>query len=887
MSNEKRLNARLIQKHDTAENWKKASYPESGSNSTPFVPLKGEIIIYTDLNKMKIGDGETIVDELPFIEGKIDTYSEYSNALGYNVQAGGRGFKVIACSGTKGGTGSYTLSSTTGLEVGMNYNVRLSDVMYNDGTINTGKITAINGNVITVSNYPAIPLDGGADSEFAKEDYLTITGRPDLGDMEVGFFALAVGEKSIAQDRDAVAIGRETKAIGQYAFAEGRQTVAGYASHAEGNRTKALANGSHAEGQETYATDSQAHAEGKYTKATGQAAHAEGYGWTDSGSVGYNIASGKGSHAEGIETKALGKGSHAEGQQTTAQGDYSHSEGLTTKAVGVRCHAEGTGCEAYGYSTHAEGSGSIAKEDHSHAEGSGTQALGNYSHSEGRFTIASGVASHSEGQSTQSVGDYSHSEGRSTKAQGKCSHAEGYDTIVDTSTTNQEIKNNVAAGQMEAGQYCHAEGYGTKARGTATHAEGTSTVADGFSCHAEGSGCQAYMDHSHAEGSGTKAEGNYSHSEGRFTVASGRASHAEGEGTIANGSYQHVQGKYNITDENMVHIVGWGEDDSNRKNIHTIDTNGTGWFAGAIHAEDSIYAGGKKVLVEGDITQAEVDFSAKAGSNTESVILNDPNNIASGEHSLAQGLGNTASGANSHAEGRGNTASGEHAHAEGHQCVASAEGSHAEGSACEATGVHSHAEGNQTQAMAYDSHAEGLGTVATGRVQHVQGKFNEEDTENKYAHIVGGGTSFLDRKNIHTLDWNGNAWFEGNITGKNTSQSYTKITTASNGNECSWSYRKWEDGRVECWGNFIAFLSSTSNMTIQNDLPSVSLPVTMKDTTSTQIVATCSSMDNSHIHYGWLMYPAYTTSNTGAGCRFGNFDGELGIIHLTVTGYWK
>lgn len=31
------------------------------------------------------------------------------------------------------------------------------------------------------------------------------------------------------------------------------------------------------------------------------------------------------------------------------------------------------------------------------------------------------------------------------------------------------------------------------------------------------------------------------------------------------------------------------------------------------------------------------------------------------------------------------------------------------------------------------------------------------------AHIVGGGTSDTDRKNIHTLDWAGNAWFAGEV----------------------------------------------------------------------------------------------------------------------------
>ena len=38
------------------------------------------------------------------------------------------------------------------------------------------------------------------------------------------------------------------------------------------------------------------------------------------------------------------------------------------------------------------------------------------------------------------------------------------------------------------------------------------------------------------------------------------------------------------------------------------------------------------------------------------------------------------------------------------------------------------------------------------------------DTENKYAHIVGNGTSNENRSNAYTLDWDGNAWFAGDIT---------------------------------------------------------------------------------------------------------------------------
>ena len=53
----KEIKARTQQKNDTSTNWAKA---------TTFVPLKGEIIIYTDIGQFKVGDGVTSVVNLPY-----------------------------------------------------------------------------------------------------------------------------------------------------------------------------------------------------------------------------------------------------------------------------------------------------------------------------------------------------------------------------------------------------------------------------------------------------------------------------------------------------------------------------------------------------------------------------------------------------------------------------------------------------------------------------------------------------------------------------------------------------------------------------------------------------------------------------------------------------
>ena len=67
------------------------------------------------------------------------------------------------------------------------------------------------------------------------------------------------------------------------------------------------------------------------------------------------------------------------------------------------------------------------------------------------------------------------------------------------------------------------------------------------------------------------------------------------------------------------------------------------------------------------------------------------------------------------------------------------------------------------------SHAEGRDTIAAGVNSHVQGAYNLKDSENRYAHIVGNG-EHGNRSNAHTLDWNGNAWFQGDVFVGGTSQ---------------------------------------------------------------------------------------------------------------------
>lgn len=101
-------------------------------------------------------------------------------------------------------------------------------------------------------------------------------------------------------------------------------------------------------------------------------------------------------------------------------------------------------------------------------------------------------------------------------------------------------------------------------------------------------------------------------------------------------------------------------------------------------------------------------------------------------------------------------------------------------SATAASGKNSFAVGTQTQALGEDSFAEGCLTVAHN-YQHVEGMRNIEDPDEVYMHIAGNGTRNA-ASNAHTLDWDGNAWFSGDVhvgstSGKNKDGGSKKLAT--------------------------------------------------------------------------------------------------------------
>ena len=195
-----------------------------------------------------------------------------------------------------------------------------------------------------------------------------------------------------------------------------------------------------------------------------------------------------------------------------------------------------------------------------------------------------------------------------------------------------------------------------------------------------------------------------------------------------------------------------------------------------VHKLDSKYLNGKLI---------------KRGSAENAEIFNNTDaNEASALYAHAEGNGTTASGNSSHAEGVSAIASGDISHAEGLQTKATGNRSHAEGTSSEATNTNAHAEGASSVASGNTSHAEGYWTIAAGRYQHAQGSYNIEDTEGKYAHIVGNGTKSNARSNAHTLNWDGTAWFAKTVkvggTNQDDANAKTLATTEYVDNKFGW-----------------------------------------------------------------------------------------------------
>lgn len=420
------LKTRIIQKHDIEANWIKA-----GNAANPFIPLKGELIIYDPeddtselptyreepitYSRQKIGDGETVVSDLPFsYASNLKTSAEnhtsinqntnsaiasYATSFGFNSVSGAKGFRIVE--NYAPGEESVDDTQNVILEYGQ-YKIRVNDRALVDDFISKtssgefeysiflkstadriGKITSVEYDPLDSdyafifvrpyfhpNNWKSVPDQSVLDDEgnivthgkdyYYDNSYIFCDSFPLVGDVLIGTSAHSEGYETKAVQIGAHSEGYGTIASGKYSHAEGDETLALYSAHSEGKYTKALGYHSHAEGYSTAADGNGAHSEGYGSQALNQAAHSEGSG---------TRATGIGSHSEGINTKAIGRAAHASGESSEAIGDGSI-------AGGVGCSAESNYSVAAGYSSKAQNYYSAAFGWKTQATNRGSVALG-------------------------------------------------------------------------------------------------------------------------------------------------------------------------------------------------------------------------------------------------------------------------------------------------------------------------------------------------------------------------------------------------------------------------------------------------------------------------------------------------------------------------------
>ena len=506
----------------------------------------------------------------------------------------------------------------------------------------------------------------------------------------------------------------------------------------------------------------------------------------------------------------IGNNSTALGSGVEASGDYSYAEGMDTYATDMASHAEGKYSHATGDTSHAEGLDTTASGYVSHAEGYNTTAHGDYSHSEGYKAFANGRTSHAEGENTVASSRYQHVQGSWNIED----TANTYAHIVGNGGWSDEVRNYVRSN-------AHTLDWGGNAwfAGNITIGEDNKELAT-----------KEYVDNTVANGGGGGSTPDWNQNDETQSDYIKNRTHYTTEPQLVPFKNIIINLDTDSTDSNNQSYYIWGGLSSDylvANKEYKVDYNGTIYTCvtkqdpgssyyyciGNAYLDDDdeentgepfLITTNKTYVVKNNTKVHDIkvcEFKAVDVQIDEKYLNNSPGKKVGGktfvlnsytnETAVAEEgaeifndyMHNIATGGYSHAEGYGTRARGYASHSEGFRSIASGGYSHVEGYECQATAVCSHAEGYCCYAQAEDSHAEGYNTIARARWQHVEGAFNEPDPEGdvddkgKYVHIVGNGYGFDNRSNAHTLDWKGNAWYQGNVSVDGTPTNDNDLTT--------------------------------------------------------------------------------------------------------------
>lgn len=726
------------------------------------------------------------------VEGWLsETKAPHSHAEGYGVITKGEFTHGEGYLTTPIGESSHTEGERT---------VSLGNGSHAEGGSTTHAETIIYENGKLLSDIDIYNKWTTTKFSLSKGKYSHIEG---LHNLAIGENSHAEGEENFVKGKTSHSEGFSNTSEGNYSHVEGGKNIGqsnyshieGYNNkitdsssvgiHIEGYQNTGLGLGAHVEGRQNTVSSGASHAEGRENTVNALYAHGEGY---------KNTITAQSAHGEGQNNSASGIASHVEGSNNIASAENSHAEGQRTTASGKNSHAQNYYTTASGENQTVIGKHNIVDDTYAFIIGNGT-ALAKKSNAHtvdwegnawfsGRLYTANNIAgvtgyyftninfetneitlSKTQSQNPTSEFNIKYKVGdvislTNNAKYYNCSTIIKVDknivtvdslpftSIYETDNPSPDewiffVINKPTYGEVRLGLNATAFGENTNALERSSYAEGRETIAYGSYSHAEGRKTQAGFT-AHAEGRETIASGEYSHTEGLRTKAIGNRSHAEGENTEALALYTHAEGYRTKANGSAAHAEGY-------------ETNSISNYT---HSEGfKTTASGQSSHSEGSNTTAQGSASHAEGGNT----------VASGDNSHVEGLNSKSLGEASHAEGFGTTASAERSHSEGQNTQANGRASHAEGINSITFSEGAHTEGFSTIVYGNYSHAEGFGTIARGDTQHVEGKYNKEDNNHKYIHISGNGyvdenSDEIIRSNAYTLDWNGNAWFAGNIT---------------------------------------------------------------------------------------------------------------------------
>lgn len=327
--------------------------------------------------------------------------------------AGSKAYLITACDQT---AKTFTLDGVYGLAVGDVYSISASGYA---NVEDVGKITAINGKVVTVDHLP-VEDDVGYGNAVQKSDalpenfpqglaapYFRVIAKPTVGSQTIGTAALAGGISTEAQMVASFATGKGSKSVGKYGVAMGGKNntayyaaaaIGGESNKAFGKNSGIIAGGSNqtngwadfiAGGQRNTTKGGCAFAANSWNKALAFNAAAfglynESHGQNDFVTGYKNIVNGYCAAAFGLFHNIKGKGNFVTGQGSTAK------EGAENCFIAGQSNSveNAAGCILAGQSNSVSGASAEKKILQGVMLGAGNKVTGHYGVALGYNNIA-------------------------------------------------------------------------------------------------------------------------------------------------------------------------------------------------------------------------------------------------------------------------------------------------------------------------------------------------------------------------------------------------------------------------------------------------------------------------------------------------------------------